>query len=358
MRILIDGDVLRYRAGFTAERMRYRLVDRHSDDNVITLSSTKMGEVKKEIADKDKSEWRLEKYKEVDPVEFALQNCKKIINHIIKSCHAQYGIEGHETVGIYLTAAGDHNFRCKVATTQPYKGNRMFRYEVDGSRGPSFYLKAKSIGEAYQELFEVYGMYADQVKKQWLKIPPGRPVHYDALTEYLLEHWGAIEVVGSEVDDKLATSLAKSKDSVCCSIDKDLLQVPGNHFNFVTNEFTYVRPEPDYAGYLTAINGKFFGTGFIWFCAQMLLGDSADHIQGLYGYGPAKVYKVLNLGTYAGPLSNEHRLIKIVQKEYIKFYADKEVAKQRFFENAQLLWLKRSEDDDICLRLKNMLSIK
>ena len=65
--------------------------------------------------------------------------------------------------------------------------------------------------------------------------------------------------------------------AVCCSIDKDLLQLPGRHYNFVAKEETVVTPKE------AVIN--FYG--------QVLSGDPTDNVLGLPGVGPVRARRAL-----------------------------------------------------------------
>jgi 5'-3' exonuclease len=93
--LLIDGDVICYRAGFAAER---RIVEIDPEDG------SKITRI------------------EVEPLDHALQNVKEIIEH----CLTRLGVSDYH---IYLT--GKKNFRKEVATIREYKANRKnARYPI------------------------------------------------------------------------------------------------------------------------------------------------------------------------------------------------------------------------------------
>ena len=106
-----------------------------------------------------------------------------------------------------------------------------------------------------------------------------RPVHLAACQRRLVEEWGATYVGGMEADDALGIQQCASEldNSIICSIDKDLLQIPGWHYNFVRKERTYVTPVD----------------GLRHFYYQLLVGDSSDGIRGADGIGPVKAKKIL-----------------------------------------------------------------
>ena len=66
------------------------------------------------------------------------------------------------------------------------------------------------------------------------------PTHRKACKDYLLSEWNAEIFDGYEADDALAWS--QTEETIICSIDKDLKQVPGRHYNFVKQEFDEVSP--------------------------------------------------------------------------------------------------------------------
>lgn len=104
-----------------------------------------------------------------------------------------------------------------------------------------------------------------------------RPVHYNAIGTYLVEEHGAIIVDGMEADDALAIAQTIGANTIICSIDKDLLQVPGEHYDFVKDEFITVSEEEALFNLYT----------------QILTGDATDDIPGLKGIGPVKAQKAL-----------------------------------------------------------------
>ncbi len=100
-----------------------------------------------------------------------------------------------------------------------------------------------------------------------------KPKHYEALKYYLVSEEGAWITAEQEADDLLGIQQDKVKfDTVVVSIDKDLFQIPGNHYNFVKKEKTFVTQEQ----------------GLYHFYAQLLIGDVSDNIFGVYGIGPVK----------------------------------------------------------------------
>ena len=100
--------------------------------------------------------------------------------------------------------------------------------------------------------------------------------------EYMVGDLGAIPSEGMEADDLVSiwASEARSMEIpyVVVGIDKDLLQIPGNHYNFVKKEHQFI--DDDTANYKLMI--------------QCLTGDNSDNIPGIKGIGPKKAEKILN----------------------------------------------------------------
>jgi hypothetical protein len=172
---------------------------------------------------------------------------------------------------LYITGKG--NFREQIAITAPYKGNRT----------------------------------------------APKPEHHQAMRDWLLKEWGAILVKGSEADDAIATEATKlgAGNCIMVSVDKDFDQIPGWHYNFVKNIGYYVTEEE----------------GLLSFYKQILTGDDADNIKGIYGVGPAKAGKML-----AETYNDELAMWQVCIDAY-------EGNTDRVIENARLLWLRRYDDE-------------
>ena len=64
--------------------------------------------------------------------------------------------------------------------------------------------------------------------------PDERPAHWEAVRQFLVTQHKAIICDGYEADDEMGIQQDKETlTTVICSIDKDLLQIPGRHYNFV-----------------------------------------------------------------------------------------------------------------------------
>lgn len=176
-----------------------------------------------------------------------------------------------EDYEIFLTCSG-YQFRHDIAKTHVYKGNR---------------------------------------KKT------EKPKHLPVIREHMEEDWGATVSVEEEADDLIAKAATKNNfDCVVVSVDKDMLQIPCWHYNPFKNVVTKVEP--------------FEGIKF--FYTQILTGDSADNIHGLYQVGPKRAANMLD------GLESEQDMWEAVLDAY-------DGAVDRVLENARLLWLRRYEGE-------------
>jgi len=102
-----------------------------------------------------------------------------------------------------------------------------------------------------------------------------KPLHYYVLRDYLIRYEKAEIAYGMEADDLLG--IEQTDNTIIASIDKDLDQVEGAHYNFVKKihyEITH-------------------NQGRHKFWTQMLTGDTVDNIPGIRGIGPKKAEKLL-----------------------------------------------------------------
>lgn len=167
----------------------------------------------------------------------------------------------------YLT--GKNNFRNEIAVTQPYKGNR----------------------------------------KDFVK-----PKHYDAIRNHLIR-LGAVVTEGQEADDAVAIEMTEFPDKyILVGQDKDLLQIPGEHYNPVKKEFTTITPD----------------IGLRNFYTQILTGDRTDHIKGVDKIGPVKAAKLLK------DCKTELEMWDVCVEAHGSV--------ERALEDARLLWLRRKEE--------------
>jgi DNA polymerase-1 len=109
-----------------------------------------------------------------------------------------------------------------------------------------------------------------------------RPILYKPLREFLLDEYAAIEEPKLEGDDLLGllSTNMPNADTIIASIDKDLLTVPGRHYQWESaGPDKFVNVSPERAAHM--------------FITQVLTGDSVDGYKGVPGCGPVKAAKLL-----------------------------------------------------------------
>jgi hypothetical protein len=155
----------------------------------------------------------------------------------------------------------------------------------------------------------------DKPKPKWLQ----------SVREHLVTVWNATVTDGIEADDAMAIAQSYEYDedqSVICSIDKDMLQVPGLHYNFVKGEHQRVSP----------LDGMRF------FYKQLILGDRADNIFGYDGVARQTIPKFLQ--------PDIDKLYEM-QKQWDMFCHVRAMYNDdtRLLMNGQCLWIQRKEND-------------
>jgi hypothetical protein len=151
---------------------------------------------------------------------------ESIIDTTLKDIVSDTGIH---KMRIYLS--GEDNFRYRIAITKPYKGNR-------GSiKRPRFLEHAK---------------------------------------EYLKTRYRAIQMHGYEADDGIATDMTIN-GAIHCGIDKDILQIPGLHYDYVKKVWADISEDE----------------ATLRLYRQVLMGDNSDHIPGLPKVGEKTAEKLI-----------------------------------------------------------------
>lgn len=211
--------------------------------------------------------------KDDEPIEYALSTVKHSLEHVWEKFPK--GRERH----IFLSGKG--NFRDNIATIQVYKGNR------DPSHKPKFYTEIK---------------------------------------DYMINVHGAQTVNGMEAEDAAGIMQYANKDrsTVIVGVDKDLLCVPGWHYNPVKEELVYVT--------LSEANTHFW--------KQVLTGDRVDNILGIPGCGPKTANKIID------PVAGDwEQMEQAVLDAYIKHYGNTTSGESAMDETAKLVWILRKEGE-------------
>jgi len=175
-----------------------------------------------------------------------------------------------------------------------------------------------------------------------------KPTYYQEIGDYLIGHWNAEVIDGQEADDALG--IAQIEDLTCtssglpedntvdffkthagtviCTIDKDLDNIPGWHFNFDKDEKYWVTEDEALLG----------------FYLQMLTGDSSDNIPGLYRITGQKCTKKIKEPLFY--CDTEKEMWEYILDVYTK-HSDLvfEELFDKLVEVGQLLWIRRKEEE-------------
>jgi 5'-3' exonuclease len=159
------------------------------------------------------------------------------------------------------------------------------------------------------------------------------PVWRQECLEFLVVEHGAKLAPYGEADDWLGIN--QTEDTTIASIDKDLLTIPGKHFNWLKQQFGDMEIVSEHEA-----NQKFF--------KQMLIGDTSDNIYGVQGLGPVKSGKIID------PLITNQEMFEAVMDRYDDM--------SRMLINANCLWIMRREGSiwyqDLGLTLPNELELE
>jgi DNA polymerase-1 len=158
-----------------------------------------------------------------------------------------------------------------------------------------------------------------------------------ALQKYALDKLGAEWAPDTlEADDAMSIHQDKvGGTTTICSLDKDMLQVPGKHFQWAIGTLSWSRPD----NFVEQTELE----GLRLFYEQCIKGDSSDNVKGIPGLGEVKARKAL-----AG-LTTE-------QAMFDKVHSLSLIGKGNFLMDSQCLWLLRHEGDSYAARYEKLLN--
>ncbi len=206
-------------------------------------------------------------------------------------------------------------YRCVEVGDVEYACN-IFNAKVDsiirktGATSHTIYLTGK--GNFRQELYNGYK--ASRKDK---------PLLYKVVRQHAEGLLETVVVDGQEADDAL--SIAQYKDPeghIIATIDKDLLMVPGYHYNITSEEMIYVSPKE----------------GRSSFYKQILTGDKVDDIPGIPGIGPKTAEKLLE------GIDDEAELWLTVVNKWCEHLQHDSVL-DTVINYARLLWMRSKEGE-------------
>jgi 5'-3' exonuclease len=150
-----------------------------------------------------------------------------------------------------------------------------------------------------------------------------KPKLYYDLRNYMLENYPCKTKPGLEGDDILGIEATLYPGKyIICSTDKDMKQIPGEHYNWrIKKRFKVSEEEADR-----------------WFYTQIFTGDSTDGYLGCPGIGPVKANNYLN--------SIKHDFLKNGWDCISAWYRVKGLTEQDALTQARVARILRKEDYD------------
>lgn len=277
--VLIDGDYIVYAAGFAGQKTEYAYLPPEG----AVLCSYSIAEIQEQLGGNSLDRANLFARTYTDPPAHVFHSAKIMLQKIMRKCEAKYP---RDALQYHVYIDGDGNFRQKLATIRPYKALR---------------------GD--------------------------RPILYHDLREYLRRQWDAKLVHDQETDDAISIvaheGARRGVAPIIVAVDKDLLQIPGIHYN-PNKGWTKISPE----------------LGEILLYRQCLTGDATDNIAGCYRVGKETAKKLI------GPGLSEELKWSIVVGAYQKSIDHYGVsiyngltAEEAAVENMQLVYLRTRPDE-------------
>lgn len=275
--VIIDADPIVYRSGFAAETTGYRLVAEDAEGALFEAEFwPKLDEKGERITAGDQMKAWLkhecldvvekERLVKVEPLSHCLHLVAQQFESIRDAVCNKLGVKA-EQLRLRVLLTGPGNFREELAKQRPYKGNRDLSH---------------------------------------------KPEHYQAIRDYLHEVWSAEIIHGHEADDEASIAAwaqleaANAAGYVVCTVDKDLDQVPGLHYDYAKRVFYDV----------DMLSGE------MRFWEQCVSGDPTDNIPGCYktaGVGAERLVRDL-VSTAIKADTDEEGWRKLVWDGIVKHY--------------------------------------
>jgi 5'-3' exonuclease len=160
--------------------------------------------------------------------------------------------------------------------------------DILDSTGAQFYIGALTIGKCFR--YDIYPAY--KANRKGLE----KPAFFNELRDYLINKWLFVHHPGLEADDIISIIARKHPEAMICSMDKDLQQIPGLHFNPKTKQVKDVT--------------KSEAEVLLW--RQVITGDSTDNIKGIPRKGPKYVEGLFE------NITEDNKLYDIVLNAYVE----------------------------------------
>ena len=266
--LLIDGDVLAYRAAAIAEKREVEVIYKTTGETRLFKNRTAFKDLLKETDLKfEPDEWEITD--KVEPLNLSLAT--GIIKKQMKDLSTALFADRCE-----VFVSGKNNFRDSLPLPKKYKGNR-----------------------------------ADSI----------RPIHLRAAKLFMVHNYKAKISNGAEADDFLIIrgyeELRQGNIPILITVDKDANAYSGLSVYDFTQESPQIILLPDF-GSLWRTDTKVTGNGFIFLCFQWLFGDPVDDYKPCQlantKFGEVAAYKLLK------DCETEQQALEVVIQQYKTWY--------------------------------------
>ena len=178
----------------------------------------------------------------------------------------------------------------------------------------------------------------DIAKRTPYKARPGnKPWHYKNIKAYLKAVYDYRQQEGLEADDLMALEQTRRpNETIICTRDKDLRQVPGWHYGWeLANQPQFGPMLVDEFGSIALSHDRksIKGYGLKFFYSQCLTGDRVDSIPGIDKCGPVAAFEILE------HMQTPEECFKAVREAYKAAYMDD--WDKELLEQGRLLWMTR-----------------
>ena len=239
MQLIIDADPIVYKAGFAGQSHELHCIMEHPDmpvEEVIFLPGDTSPVKQRNAWLAEHDDWVMIEEERViipEPLDHVLATVKHMLRDCLHETAKHFNIDIFNC-NMRVLLSGPGNFRNDIATVRGYKANRK---------------------EAH------------------------KPYWYQQIRNYLTEQWDAEVISGREADDECAILTYQGDgNTIICTIDKDLDQVPGWHYDYVKKIFYHTEQDE----------------GEALFYKQCLSGDSTDNIPGCYKIGAVGAARIID----------------------------------------------------------------
>lgn len=225
----------------------------------------------------------------------------------------------------YRVAAASENETVEVALLRADELMRRILHETDATEYKAYLSGSDNFRK---QIYPAYKANRDDKP---------RPKYLQAVREFLVTEWKASVCDGIEADDALGIEQSRAHldlylcefrglvprvPTIICSIDKDLLQIEGQHYNFVKQSAIFVDRMQGLRNFYT----------------QLIMGDRSDNIPGFDGKMRQTVPKFLQSKLDELYLcETEWEMFEMVRE----MYGDDE----KLLVSGQCLYIQRKEND-------------